>query len=96
MTASGPTTDVHTFDGGTAMEDPILLSAEECITLIEKESGTVIALRTFHAYAHRGQAPKPVDRKGRTPLWDKAEMVNWIHNRPGRGNRSRAWKIEKQ
>ena len=37
-------------------------------------TGRIIAPSTWRAYVSRGQAPQPVTRVGREPLWD-VEMV---------------------
>lgn len=42
--------------------------------------------RTWRSYSSRGYAPKPIDHKGRTPLWDAEEIRTWT--RPGRGART--------
>ena len=46
-----------------------------------------VARKTFAGYVARGQAPKPVRHVGRTPLWDEAELQQWMQHRPGRGGR---------
>ena len=46
-----------------------------------------VARKTFTGYVARGQAPKPVRHVGRTPLWDEAELQQWMRNRPGQGGR---------
>lgn len=43
---------------------------------------------TWSGYVSRGQAPKPVERVGSTPLWDEREVVEWVASRPGQGSRS--------
>lgn len=42
--------------------------------------------RTWRSYAARGYAPASVTKRGRTPLWDAAEVRAWT--RPGRGTRT--------
>jgi hypothetical protein len=34
-----------------------------------------VQLKTWHSYVARGQAPPPVRRIGRTPLWNTAEVI---------------------
>ncbi|MDP3889838.1 AlpA family transcriptional regulator [Nocardioides sp.] len=43
---------------------------------------------TWFGYVAREQAPKPVRRIGRTPLWDEDEVKTWHQNRPGKGART--------
>ena len=40
---------------------------------------------SFSGYVTRGQAPAPVRRVGRTPLWDEDVVTEWAKNRPGHG-----------
>lgn len=47
-----------------------------------------VAPKTWSGYVARGQAPAPVRKVGRTPLWDEDEVRRWAGNRPGRGSRS--------
>lgn len=42
---------------------------------------------TFSAYVARGQAPRPTQKIGRTPLWDEDEISQWAASRPGRPGR---------
>ncbi|NMM90365.1 transcriptional regulator [Rhodococcus sp. SRB_17] len=65
-----------------------LLTTQECIELIKAETGVEYSNATFRAYVHRGQAPAPVDKFGRTPVYDREEILEWIRNRPGQGSRS--------
>lgn len=44
--------------------------------------------KTWSGYVTRGQAPAPVRRVGRTPLWDADEVRAWVRSRPGQGSRS--------
>lgn len=41
---------------------------------------------TWRSYVSRGQAPQPVRRVGRTPLWDPTDILAW--ERPGQGART--------
>lgn len=43
---------------------------------------------TWSGYVSRGQAPAPKRHVGRTPVWDEAEIRDWMENRPGRGSRT--------
>lgn len=65
-----------------------LLTAQECVDLIKAETGAETSAATFRTYVHRGQAPAPVDKFGRTPVYDRTEILTWIHNRPGKGART--------
>ena len=67
--------------------DPELLTAQQCVELIVEESDSRMTVETWRAYAHRGQAPAPTERVGRTPLWNRSEVREWARNRPGRGAR---------
>lgn len=40
---------------------------------------------TWSGYVSRGQAPAPVRFVGRTPLWDRGQVLSWHESRPGRG-----------
>lgn len=70
------------------MANPNRLTAQQCIDLIKETTGKEIKLMTWHSYAHRGQAPKSVEKIGNTPLWKRSEIVEWAQNRPGRGART--------
>lgn len=39
-----------------------------------RENGRPIAVSTWSSYVARGQAPKPAQHVGRTPLWDQADI----------------------
>ena len=41
--------------------------------------------RTVSQYASRGRMPPPTGHFGRTPWWDRAVIVAWLEQRPGRG-----------
>lgn len=43
--------------------------------------------KTWSGYVTRGQAPSPTRHVGRTPLWDEAEVTEWVAARPGQGAR---------
>lgn len=43
---------------------------------------------TFRSYVRRGQAPAPHRHYGRTPVWTRAVIIDWMNNRPGIGARS--------
>lgn len=70
------------------MANPNRLTAKQCVELLKEETGDEIKPVTFHAYVHRGHAPKPVEKIGSTPLWKRSDILEWIHNRPGRGART--------
>jgi predicted DNA-binding transcriptional regulator AlpA len=58
------------------------------VPLIKEETGTELSVSTFRGYVSRGQAPAPVEKIGRTPLWKRSEIVKWANNRPGQGART--------
>lgn len=70
------------------MANPNRLTAQQCVDLIESETGSKMSAATFRVYAHRGQAPASVERIGNTPLWKRSEIVEWAQNRPGPGART--------
>jgi len=45
-----------------------------------------VKVRTWHGYVAKGQAPKPLRRVGRTPVWSAEQVRNW--ERPGQGART--------
>ncbi|GAC1521698.1 MAG: hypothetical protein NVS3B1_06250 [Marmoricola sp.] len=51
---------------------------------VAKIIGTV-SPATVRSYSVRGIMPKPARYVGRTPLWDRAEVLAWIPTRPGQG-----------
>lgn len=58
--------------------------------LLLAEAADIAGVRpnTWSSYVARGQAPAPVRRVGRTPLWDEDEVRQWVAERPGQGSRS--------
>lgn len=44
--------------------------------------------QTWSEYVARGRAPKPAAYIGRTPLWSRAEVEEWLATRPGQGART--------
>jgi hypothetical protein len=48
-----------------------------------------VSVNTWTPYVARGQAPKPVRREVRggyaQPVWTKAQLDEWMANRPGVG-----------
>lgn len=70
------------------MANPNRLTAQQCVDLLKELTGDEIKSVTFHSYVNRGQAPKPVEKIGNTPLWKRGEIVEWAENRPGRGART--------
>ena len=52
-----------------------LLTVSECAT----RAG--VASSTWRAYVSRGQAPRPVTRVGREPLWDVEMVEAWLVGR---------------
>lgn len=52
------------------------------------EAGMPVAPDTWSAYVSRGQAPAPLRRVGRTPVWDPADVRAWQDGRRGRGWRA--------
>ena len=65
-----------------------LITAQECVDLMKEETGDEIAVSTFRTYVFRGQAPAAVDKFGRTPVYDRNQILDWIRNRPGTGART--------
>lgn len=51
-------------------------------------AGRPVKAGTWRSYVAREQAPAPVERVGREPLWDEDEVKAWIAGRPGRGART--------
>ncbi|SBT63117.1 hypothetical protein GA0070622_0058 [Micromonospora sediminicola] len=41
------------------------------------EQGRPMAARTWTSYVSRGQAPAPVRRVGRTPVWSPEDVRQW-------------------
>ncbi|WP_137725644.1 helix-turn-helix transcriptional regulator [Prescottella subtropica] len=70
------------------MANPNRLTTDQCLALLKELTGDDIKPMTFHSYVHRGHAPKPVEKIGRTPLWKRSEIEEWARNRPGRGTRT--------
>ena len=52
------------------------LTLEEVLTLAAG-SGRPVTASTFRTYVAKKQAPQPASRRGRTPLWDRAEIEAW-------------------
>jgi len=65
-----------------ATAPPRRMTRDECADLAG------ITADTWSAYVSRGQAPGPVERVGRTPLWDAEQIEAWVASRPGRGART--------
>ncbi|MDH6293137.1 helix-turn-helix transcriptional regulator [Rhodococcus opacus] len=70
------------------MVSPHRLTTDQVIDLLKEETGTELSLSTFRGYVSRGQAPAPVEKIGRTPLWKRSDIIEWAHNRPGQGART--------
>ncbi|QHE72671.1 helix-turn-helix transcriptional regulator [Rhodococcus sp. WAY2] len=70
------------------MVSPHRLTTDQVIDLINEETGTELSISTFRGYVSRGQAPAPVEKIGRTPLWKRSDIIEWAHNRPGQGART--------
>ncbi len=51
----------------TRMANPNRLTAQQVVDLVKELTGREIKPVTFHSYAHRGQAPKAVEKIGNTP-----------------------------
>ena len=62
--------------------------SEEELTRVEAAAIARVTTGTFSGYVTRGQAPAPVRRIGRTPLWSRAEIEQWMRDRPGAGSRN--------
>lgn len=52
-----------------------LLTAEQAAT------AAGVTLRTFHNYYQTGRAPHPDGWVGRTPVWHKHTIDEWVANR---------------
>lgn len=70
------------------MANPNRLTTQQVVDLVKELTGKEIKPMTFAGYVTRGQAPKPVEKIGATPLWKRSEIVEWAENRPGRGART--------
>ncbi|MDJ0363132.1 transcriptional regulator [Rhodococcus sp. H29-C3] len=64
------------------------LTLPQVLTRIEERMGKKIAASTWRSYVARDQAPKPVRRVGREPMFAGADIEEWIKERPGRGART--------
>lgn len=70
------------------MANPHRLTTDQVLALIKEGTGTELSASTFRGYVTRGQAPAPVEKIGRTPLWKRSEIIEWANNRPGQGART--------
>lgn len=48
------------------------------VVSVAAETGRPLAVSTFRTYVAKNQAPQPVRRAGRTPLWDEDQIRTWI------------------
>ncbi len=44
-----------------------------------------VKLTTVHQYRTRGELPDPDAHVGRSPVWRKATIEEWLEERPGHG-----------
>lgn len=65
------------------MDDDVQLTAVEAAELAGG-----IKPDTWYAYVHRGYAPAPDGKLGRTPWWWKSTIVAWLATRAGQGART--------
>lgn len=56
---------------------PTLLTLPQVLAHLG-ERGRVIGRSTWRAYVARGQAPAPVQRIGREPLWTAEQIDAWL------------------
>jgi predicted DNA-binding transcriptional regulator AlpA len=62
--------------------DPRGLGASaNLLTVADVATRAGIASSTWRAYVSRGQAPRPVTRVGREPLWDAEMVEEWLAGR---------------
>lgn len=64
----------------TRSEGDTLMTVRQVLATLER-AGRVIKPRTWSAYVARGQAPQPVKRVGREPLWDPADIRAYVEGR---------------
>lgn len=62
-----------------------LLTARGVVDRLADRYNRHIGPGTWRSYAHRGQAPAPVRRVGREPLWSPADVDAWAGRRVGDG-----------
>lgn len=74
------------YSGETSAQDVWWTRAEVLAYL--DSAGTPLGAETWSGYVSRGQAPAPVRRIGRTPLWDSGAVRAWQAARRGRGWRA--------
>lgn len=61
------------------MVAPIMLITDEVADLVGIEP------TSWRTYVSRGDAPRPDDYVGATPLWRKSTIEKWMRERPGQG-----------
>jgi len=61
-------------------EDDTLMTVRQVLATLER-AGRFVKPRTWSAYVARGQAPQPVKRVGREPLWDPADIRAYVEGR---------------
>ena len=64
-----------------------MLTRDEVVALLT-ELGQPMGVGTWSAMVSRGQAPRPDQMAGRTPLWAPSTVTAWARSRPGRGART--------
>jgi|GEM_PF-984926 len=64
------------------------LTTAEVLEHLARTWSLTIEPATWRSYVARGQAPRPDDTVGRTPLWSPATIDEWAEGRPGQGART--------
>lgn len=68
------------------------MSNEEIVGNADAAAYVGVSVNAWRPYVARGQAPAPVRREIRgghaLPVWTRAQLDQWLANRPGRGRRA--------
>ncbi|MFJ3201039.1 helix-turn-helix transcriptional regulator [Streptomyces sp. NPDC086989] len=70
-----PDTPVPSLEAGVADQG----MTRDMVLRYLREHGRPIAVSTWSAYVARGQAPKPARHVERTPLWDRADIDEFLN-----------------
>jgi hypothetical protein len=68
--------------------DRELTSDQVVATITRYQPAARMTARSWRSLVSKQRAPQPVRHVGRTPLWDPAEVLAWLQDRPGRGART--------
>jgi hypothetical protein len=60
-----------------------MITSDECVALYRELTGRDIEPGTWRSYSYREQVPPSRNHFGRTPLWDRAEVVAFLRKDPG-------------